>query len=226
VIKKFCAALCVSVVVFLLACATAASRVNDPDQAQHMMVEYGQQVFMLTQHGFGSGGGTGFAIRMPDGSVLTVSNKHVCNISLMGTMQATQGNFTKALKVLKVSEDDDLCLLEGYPHATGLRISEYTARVNEVVTVLGYPFLRPLTPSQGMILFPWPGFENATNVEVHPGNSGSPMLNRDGYVVGVIYAMDIRTNHAFYVSLDALKKFLIEYTEGLKSSDNAQHTYR
>lgn len=47
-----------------------------------------------------------------------------------------------------------------------------------------------------------------TDIEVYPGNSGSPVLNSDDKVVGIVFASDTRVNQGFIVSLAHLRNFL------------------
>jgi S1-C subfamily serine protease len=50
-----------------------------------------------------------------------------------------------------------------------------------------------------------------TSAATYPGNSGSPMMNRDGEVIGVIFAADGETNRGFVIPLDVLKNFVRIY---------------
>lgn len=46
---------------------------------------------------------------------------------------------------------------------------------------------------------------------IFPGNSGSPVLNSDGDVIGVVFAADQRTNHGFYIPLERLVELVSAY---------------
>jgi hypothetical protein len=50
-----------------------------------------------------------------------------------------------------------------------------------------------------------------TNAQAFPGNSGSPAVNANGDVVGVVFATDARTSHGYIVPLQAVKRFLSVY---------------
>jgi hypothetical protein len=50
-----------------------------------------------------------------------------------------------------------------------------------------------------------------TTIPIFPGNSGSPVMNSDGDVVGVAFAGDSRTNYGAIIPLDVLKSFLSVY---------------
>lgn len=50
-----------------------------------------------------------------------------------------------------------------------------------------------------------------TNITIHPGNSGSPMVNAFGHVTGVIFASNNRTAWGCAVPLEAVVEFLKPY---------------
>lgn len=50
-----------------------------------------------------------------------------------------------------------------------------------------------------------------TSVEIFPGNSGSPVVDYWGRVIGVAFAADGRDNKGDLVSLEDLKDFLARY---------------
>lgn len=47
-----------------------------------------------------------------------------------------------------------------------------------------------------------------TTVPVYPGNSGSPILNKDGDVVGVVNSADTRTRYGAFIPLPYVKEFI------------------
>lgn len=51
----------------------------------------------------------------------------------------------------------------------------------------------------------------ATNVIIFPGNSGSPVVDRTGDLVGIMSAGNSQTNFGHMVSIDDIKEFLYEY---------------
>lgn len=51
----------------------------------------------------------------------------------------------------------------------------------------------------------------STNVEIYPGNSGSPLVDKWGRVVGVVFANNLETHWGFAVNLDHLQGFLKDF---------------
>jgi S1-C subfamily serine protease len=50
-----------------------------------------------------------------------------------------------------------------------------------------------------------------TSIPIYPGNSGSPIFNARGEVVGVAFAADGRTAHGLIVPLDVVREFISIY---------------
>jgi S1-C subfamily serine protease len=136
------------------------------------------------------------------------------------------------VKRLAVSEETDLCLLsvpsEVGTSASGLPLGNAEPTMGEQVIVYGHPFLRPLTRNEGTALNI---FEDPMDLErtlkgippmrigrmdfiIMPGNSGSPLLNQNKEVVGVVFAMEVATKNGLYLPLNDLKRFLKQYASG------------
>jgi V8-like Glu-specific endopeptidase len=47
-----------------------------------------------------------------------------------------------------------------------------------------------------------------SSIQIYPGNSGSPVMNSSGDVVGIIFAGDNRTNYGSYVPVFKIREFL------------------
>jgi S1-C subfamily serine protease len=118
---------------------------------QDYLLSYsGSQIVKLSANNNPRSGGTGFAVIAPSGRVYTLSNGHVCEISKNGLMDAwvpgTERSYS--LRILEISKETDLCLLEAMPGYTGIPLAD-AFRPSENVTVLGHPLLQPLTFSVG-----------------------------------------------------------------------------
>lgn len=142
------------------------------------------------------------------------------------------------LELVAVDEQNDLALLKGPPvaDAAKLRIAP-DAMQGEAVLTYGYPLQGVLSSSgqlgAGMVsalagLRDRPGHLQI-DVPVQPGNSGGPLLDRRGLVIGVVVAKlnalriaqmtgDIPQNINFAVKLEPLKALLdanqVRYTGG------------
>lgn len=216
-----------------------------------------------------SGGGTGFAVTAPSGANYIISNAHVCE----GVLKETQNN--KVLirddkgslikrSVIDISDSSDLCLIEGLPGVTGLKVAG-APDIGEQIAVVGHPLLMPVAVSRGDIMgtreaqfpeFIMPLHDHLldamfetkedkcdkpknrieritlktpfgkvrarlcttvisnvyiTNAIVFPGNSGSPVVDWYGHVVGVLFASDNTTHWGCVVNNADLVDFLRYY---------------
>jgi len=145
--------------------------------------------------------GTGFIID-GDGHVLT--NAHVVERSQQIRARLHDGTVLVA-RVMGLDSACDVALLKVAPPA-GTRLTPArqgdsdSLRVGEWVVALGDPFGMGMTLNAGVVsarerkgLAPgkhglW-GFIQ-TDVAIHPGNSGGPLVNVQGEVVGIATAMD------------------------------------
>jgi S1-C subfamily serine protease len=82
----------------------------------------------------------------------------------------------------------------------------------EGVTVVGFPLGGPLTFSSGRIVdfvdgvsLGVPGKVMRLTANVEPGNSGGPVLDRRGRVVGIVYAIELATGYGLAIPLDTLR---------------------
>ena len=130
-----------------------------------------------------------------------VTNLHVCNaISKTEEKLEVDG---KLLNILYRSDEHDLCFAEPYENAIGfasaLDLAAFS-HVGEKVHIVGHPRGLDKTVREGHIFskgfssFNWltkPGnLVNYLHVSTigYPGNSGSPIVNRFGNVVGICFA--------------------------------------
>ena len=217
------------------------------------------------------GGGTGFQVEAPSGDTYIVTNSHICEFASKDSGDANfllvrKGEHWMKRRILEVSGESDLCLVEAWPSLSGLKLGD-SVRVGEMVSAVGHPHLGPTTMSSGEVVA-WTDTEiphhimptgdakldkllrvsdepcnqpkNAivkkmmyfmgfiplgeapicivkehkaiqTNVVIFGGNSGSPLVDSWGNVVGVVFASDTGTNWGFAVNLKHLKLLLKDF---------------
>jgi len=167
------------------------------------------------------------------GKRYTLTNQHVCRINerlfmnrssyvpnedLIGT-EMVIGD--RVLKILAISKEHDLCILEPDLEKSAFMLA-YRSDVNEQITLIGHPRGLPQTIREGRIIseqksaIPWieRGILTTQMISAtsYPGNSGSPVINRFGNLVGVLFAgqRGIHTE-ALIVPLEDVKRFLNNY---------------
>lgn len=166
--------------------------------------------------------GTGFALK--DGYIMT--NYHVISDASQIKIQGINGDFLTeyGVQVVGVDKSNDLALLkilgevptgfDAIPYGIKTSISD----VGENIFVLGYP----LTATMGEeikltngIISARTGFDGDVttyqlSAPVQPGNSGGPMFDEDGNVIGVICAKHVGAENVAYAVKTSQVKNLIE----------------
>lgn len=145
-----------------------------------------------------------------------VTNRHVAAGAAHLQLASWDGQDFSA-SVAGHSSDADLAVLNpgiGYPPATaGAAGSDPT--VGEKVFATGYPEGDQLTVSAGTVTGSETGADLGVsgevilfNAEVQPGNSGSPLLDGGGRVVGVVFAKDTSNGEGLAIPVSTLEEFL------------------
>ncbi len=163
--------------------------------------------------------GSGFIIR-EDGYLVT--NAHVVGDAERIQARLSDGRRFDA-KVVGLDERVDLALLK--IDATGLPVAQLgdsnRTRVGEFVLALGHPFGLEQTVSFGIvsrkgapIQVAAPGFEFIqTDAAVNPGNSGGPLVNMAGEVVGVNSMAAVNGSIGFAIPVNLVKALLPQLAE-------------
>lgn len=167
--------------------------------------------------------GTGFYVTA-DGKIMT--NYHVVR-----QCKRMQVDGKTEAKIVAFDEDVDLALLDhDLARDTG-GVAQFhfaPARLNSDITVIGYPLhglLGGINATRGVVssLAGLRGDETFIQIsaEVQPGNSGGPVLNGSGYIVGVVQSKldslrlskitgDIPQNVNFAIRADIAQSFLLD----------------
>jgi len=162
------------------------------------------------------GSATGFEVKAPSGKIYTLTNAHVCELQKDGFLLVEEKRHSDRFiprRVLEIYEDNDLCLVEGMEGYSGLTLAD-DITVGQSAWEIGYPLGQELNISKGCIK----GFNTVlkqyaaqTDVPTFPGNSGSPLVNMYGNVIGVVFASNPRTAWGSAVPLEMVKQFLKAY---------------
>ena len=169
----------------------------------------------IEQEGRLIGTGTAFYVNFA-GKTRIITNQHTCD-QREGKRKMIIND--KRMKILYISKTQDLCLIES-DRDSGLEVSSKNLELLDRVLLVGHPRGLPLTiredhmVARGINSFPWLGdhdvrFDMISTI-TYAGNSGSPVTNSKGEVVGVLFAGDSRfISEGYMVPRDTLIKFLI-----------------
>lgn len=138
-----------------------------------------------------SGSGSGFYLKTQN---IFVTNYHVIEGNKSVAIENQQQNRYPA-KVVYVNTEADIAFLRSLQHTPAADIPFDTVQEvhsRDKVFVLGYPFGMPYTITEGIVsnerqLLDGQHFIQ-TDAAVNPGNSGGPVVNAEGLLVGVTTA--------------------------------------
>ena len=188
----------------------------------------------VVQIGTMDGLGSGFVIDTPAGKAV-ITNAHV--VGKEATVELWVGDVSLgAAQVLGVDEYLDLALIRlrndqvssGRLTALGLGNSN-SVSTGQDVFVLGYPkgYSGPPTLTRGVVSRSYTvtmsNGEDATVIQtdaaVNSGNSGGPLLDRKGVVMGVIFAREVEgaTGIGYATSANDLNRALSDLAAGRKN---------
>ena len=138
--------------------------------------------------------GSGFVV---DSSGLIVTNNHVVTGGAFWKVSVGSDKTLLDAQLLGVSECSDLAVLKVSGTYPALVMSATNPTVGEQIYVAGHPNGDPYTLTNGIVAKPaapsetsWASVKNEIQItaQTFPGNSGSPVIDAAGEVVGVQYS--------------------------------------
>lgn len=169
--------------------------------------------------------GTGFALK--NGYIVT--NYHVIEGAATISLQGVKGDFDKSYNATVVASDksNDLALLKitdssfygfgNIPYA----IASSTSEVGEDIYVLGYPLTSTMGDEIKLttgVISSKTGFQGDVSLyqisaPIQPGNSGGPLFNKKGNIIGVVSAKHADAENVGYAIKASYLRNLIESAE-------------
>lgn len=148
-----------------------------------------------------SGFGAGFVI----GSGLVLTNNHVVHGGRVG-VEFHDGS-TREGRLLARSKQSDLALVQtNTSGAPALEFRTGEARIGEIVIAIGHPLGLKEAASVGMV-FGATGDHLKADIRLAPGNSGGPIVDANGVVLGVA-SMVVSPGIAYCVPSQEAGRFL------------------
>jgi S1-C subfamily serine protease len=152
--------------------------------------------------------GSGFVL--PGGVVVT--NRHVIDQPRTISLNTWDGRSLEAT-VSGIAVDSDLAVLQLDDDAE-LPVAELRTdpvEVGETIVAVGYPGGGPAAVTTGKVvgladaeLLGEPAPVLRVDATIRPGNSGGPLLDEEGRVVGVVFALEIGTGYGLAVPVGTL----------------------
>ena len=170
-----------------------------------------------------AGQGSGFII---DPAGIAVTNNHVVTGSAFLQVYVEGEDRPRNARILGVSECSDLAVIDiegdGFPY---LQWREGTIPAGLDIYVGGFPFFgnEEFTLTRGIVSKErtsgetnWASVDSVLEIDatVNPGNSGGPLVDTDGHLVGVNYAASSGTDQYFSISRDEARPIIEQLRAG------------
>ena len=145
-----------------------------------------------------------------------VTNRHVIEDSSQLEVSTYDGHAVDATAVRSTTAADLAIIRVNETLPVAAHLADKDPQTGDAITVIGYPGGGRLTTTSGIVLGsvqdPLNGSVGTvlgTTAKVEPGSSGSPVLNADGDVVGVIYAKN-DVDQSFMIPVSTLRDLLAQ----------------
>ena len=189
----------VSIPLALLVIQNETDLFSQPDNLEQLIETAVGSTFEIRCEGVDTG--SGWAIQL-DGESFVVTAAHVVENCSAGEFVGARNVDTGLFSLELVAFDDDywdtgttdLALLKSSRELGGLRLQEGAPQPGQWVMTLGYPLVElegPLVSfSEGRISAIDDYGHGVTSAPINNGNSGGPLINSRGQVVGTIFGSD------------------------------------
>ncbi len=158
----------------------------------------------------GVGTGSGFAI--DDRTLMT--NRHVVAGASELEVNTWDGR-TLRVSAAEVGVLGDVAFMEVDGELPVVGDLDGSAPTGSEIAAVGYPLGGAFTIAEGVVIdripgdaFEVPGEIVRINADVQPGNSGGPLLDNQGRVVAVVYAIEIATGFGLAIPIDTVDELL------------------
>ncbi len=158
-----------------------------PRERARLLVEERASAITRIEVGWRDTSGTGFVFAADDSQMFLLTNHHVIESDASDIRVSVRGNTYRALRV-GYNEEADVAVLQ-IPHVPNVRplpIARQTPGHGKPVMAVGFPLDRGLTFTYGaMIPSPYQSSFIWHTAPLNPGNSGGPLVNFNGEIVGI-----------------------------------------
>ena len=160
--------------------------------------------------------GTGFLI---SDTGLVITNYHVVKDAEVVYGQFDEEEISYPLYPIKLGNEDlDLCVLQldSNNHFVGLEWATELTNLGDEVVTIGNPRGIGLSISKGVVSRLDDDGNLQLNMQLNPGNSGGPVFNQQGKLIGIIsFMIQELSGMSFAIGINEILRFVEEYSEDL-----------